>query len=31
MKHGSQGRLQRKFVFVDERGFGDYTLKYSTE
>jgi GWxTD domain-containing protein len=30
-RHGSQGRLQRKFVFVDERGFGDYTLKYSTE
>jgi GWxTD domain-containing protein len=31
MKHGSQGRLQRKFVFVDDRGYGDYRLKYSTE
>jgi GWxTD domain-containing protein len=30
-RHGSQTRLQRKFVFVDERGYGDYTLKYSSE
>ncbi len=30
-RHGSQGRMQRKFVFVDEHGYGDYTLKYSSE
>jgi GWxTD domain-containing protein len=31
VRHGSQRGFQRKFVFVDERGYGDYTLKYSTE
>lgn len=31
LRHGSQRSFQRKFVFVDERGFGDYALKYSTE
>jgi GWxTD domain-containing protein len=30
-RHGSQTRLTRKFVFVDEHGYGDYTLKYSSE
>jgi GWxTD domain-containing protein len=30
-RHGSQLRMQRKFVFVDEHGYGDYTLKYSSE
>jgi GWxTD domain-containing protein len=31
LKHGSQRRLVRKFVFVDEEGYGNYTLKYSSE
>jgi GWxTD domain-containing protein len=31
LRHGSQRNFQRKFVFVDERGYGDYALKYSTE
>jgi len=31
LKHGSQRSFQRIFVFVDERGYGDYTLKYSNE
>lgn len=30
-KTGSQRRFTRKFVFVDEEGYGNYTLKYSTE
>ncbi len=30
-RHGSQTRMTRKFVFVDERGYGDYSLKYSSE
>lgn len=28
---GSQRRMQRKFVFVDEEGYGNYTLRYSSE
>ncbi len=28
---GSQRRMQRKFVFVDEQGYGNYTLGYSSE
>ena len=28
---GSRRFLVRKFVFVDEEGYGNYTLKYSTE
>jgi len=31
LRHGSQRRFTRKFVFVDDRGYGDYALKYSTE
>jgi GWxTD domain-containing protein len=31
LKTGSQRRLERKFVFVDEEGYGNYTLKYSSE
>jgi GWxTD domain-containing protein len=30
-KHGSQRLLSRKFVFVDEQGYGNFTLKYSSE
>ena len=30
-RHGSQRLLSRKFVFVDEQGYGNYTLKYSSE
>ncbi|MEO6463852.1 MAG: GWxTD domain-containing protein, partial [Candidatus Eisenbacteria bacterium] len=28
---GSQRRMVRKFVFVDEEGYGNYTLRYSSE
>ncbi|MGH7724792.1 MAG: GWxTD domain-containing protein, partial [Candidatus Eiseniibacteriota bacterium] len=28
---GSKRRFTRKFVFVDEEGYGNYTLKYSSE
>jgi GWxTD domain-containing protein len=28
---GSQRRMVRKFVFVDEQGYGNYTLRYSSE
>jgi GWxTD domain-containing protein len=31
LRGGSQNRLVRKFVFVDEEGYGNYTLKYSSE
>jgi hypothetical protein len=31
LNHGSKRLLERKFVFVDERGYGNYTLKYSSE
>jgi GWxTD domain-containing protein len=31
LRAGSQRRLMRKFVFVDEEGYGNYTLRYSSE
>ncbi len=31
IRGGSQQRMKRKFVFVDEQGYGNYTLGYSSE
>ena len=31
MKGGSQRRMLRKFVFVDDEGYGNYSLRYSSE
>jgi len=31
LNKGSKRLLERKFVFVDEQGYGNYTLKYSSE
>ena len=31
IRGGSQQRMMRKFVFIDEQGYGNYTLGYSSE